>query len=96
MRRGCGGNEAVLKSLETEPWINHSGCIDARARWPSAAKKNQSSPAKSPVLISRRSESELSEIAQSVGAQESSGRLNSSEVLLQAVDALLAGETFFP
>ena len=91
------GNEAVLKSLELNP-----GLIILDVSMPvldglSAAKKIKEALPKVPVLMFTADASpELSEIAQSVGAQGIVRKTELSEVLLQAVDALLAGETFFP
>ena len=91
------GNEAVLKSLELNP-----GLIILDVSMPvldglSAAKKIKEALPMVPVLMFTADASpELSEIAQSVGAQGIVRKTELSEVLLQAVDALLAGETFFP
>jgi DNA-binding NarL/FixJ family response regulator len=91
------GNEAVLKSLELNP-----GLIILDVSMPvldgfGAAKKiKEVLPKVSILMFTADASPELSQIAQSVGAQGIVRKTELSEVLLQAVDALLAGKTFFP
>ena len=63
----------------------------------SAAEKIRAALPNVPVLMFTADPSpDLSQIAQSVGAQGIVRKTDLSEVLLRAVDALLAGQTFFP
>jgi DNA-binding NarL/FixJ family response regulator len=63
----------------------------------SAAKKIKEALRKVPVLMFMANAGpELSQIAQPVSAQGIFRKTELGELLLQAVDALLAGETFSP
>ena len=91
------GHEAVLKALELNP-----GLVILDVSMPvldglRAAEKIKAALPNVPVLMFTADPSpDLSQIAQSVGAQGIVRKTDLSEVLLRAVDALLAGQTFFP
>jgi DNA-binding NarL/FixJ family response regulator len=91
------GNEAVLKSLELNPRLIILDVSMPVLDGFSAAKKIKEALPKVPVLMFTADASpELSQIAQSLGAQGIVRKSELGEILLQAPDALLAGETFFP
>jgi len=93
----ANGNEAILKSLELNPRL-----VILDIEMPvfdgfSAAEKIRQVLPKVPILMfSANTSPDVVQFSRSVGAQGFVNKTEIGEVLLQAVDALLAGGTFFP
>jgi DNA-binding NarL/FixJ family response regulator len=90
------GNEAVLKSLEMNPRL-----VILDIKMPvldgySAAKKIKEAQPNIPILMfSTDTSPDIPQLSHSVGAQGFVSKHRPGEILL-AVDALLAGGTYFP
>jgi two-component system, NarL family, response regulator NreC len=97
----CGeaanGEEAVQKSLQLNPDLIILDVTMPVLDGFSAAKKIRELLPKIPILIlSMHDGPEMARSSQSVGAQGFVTKKEANDVLLKAVDALLAGGTFLP
>lgn len=91
------GHEAVQKSLELNPRLVILDISMPVVDGFSAAKQIREALPRVPILIYSADESpEAVEYSRAVGAQGFVNKNEIGEVLLKAVDVLLAGGTFFP
>jgi DNA-binding NarL/FixJ family response regulator len=91
------GHEAVQRSLELNPRLVILDISMPVVDGFSAAKQIRDALPRVPILIYSADESpEAVEYSRAVGAQGFVNKNEIGEILLQAVDVLLAGGTFFP
>jgi DNA-binding NarL/FixJ family response regulator len=91
------GHEAVQRSLELNPRLVILDISMPLVDGFSAAKQIRDALPRVPILIYSADESpEAVEYSRAVGAQGFVNKSEIGEILLQAVDVLLAGGTFFP
>lgn len=90
------GNEAVLKSLELNPRLVILDIMMPVLDGFSAAKKIREARPEVPILMySADASPEIPELSRSMGAQGFVNKTELGQTLLKAIDALLAGGTFF-
>jgi len=97
----CGeatnGEEAVRKSLEVNPeLIILDVTMPVLDGFSAARKIKEAMPAVPILMLSMQDGPEMARSSRSVGAQGFVTKAATNEVLLKAVDVLIAGGTFFP
>lgn len=91
------GNEAFQKSLELNPrLVILDITMPVFDGFTAAQKIREALPGVPILMFSADASPEISEFSRSAGAQGFVNKTELGEILLKAVDALLAGGTFFP